>query len=827
MGHLSGRVLAHLPILLALLAWFRAGLAGADGRVFLLELRNGSDAGFEAASRSCEVHGARVASGMELRHSVLECAFSACARGWLTGPNVGHFTKSKPFRTMLRIFYESVVASAILYAVACWGSRLRVADANRLNKLIRKASDVVGVELDSLMAVSERRTLSKLQTIMDNGSHPLYHTVMRHRSTFSARLIQPKCTTERHRRTTVCRSVAGSLRAVDMRVDNVTESSEPLAAFCVKDTGAPCGAPPSFPNTHLQGQTGLELGDELLYSCNPGYTLPNGETAFSLLCDSCGEWYGLVQLCIKDNAEAFIDYEDKLPDDHHLYDGLEEVHRVSLVPEVPEITDHEEEQESTPEPKQDEPVTVEEEVPDEENPAVSVTEPPVSQLSQKHMFWFPSEAFQEEEHSITTTETPIKAPTHDVNYIPAKTDDRQPDAEITTEEDVEEYVTPPPTDKPISHSVGSTDESWLDGYPISQEEEKAGAGSTDEAGPGVDAESDDAKVEEFETVTHSPEEAGAGGVIHGHQEKGTEGTSETSEEQHTGKGTDYPEEEETEAVTEGTEGKTYEGVFHEEGYQEVTDAPQGKISDGVTDLSEETQSVTEEPPEEVMEGEAKGPAEVESKDAMNRSKEVFHGVIDRANDVEMSPTSFTSFTQITSGLDDVTLNKRPMPYTPGSAPENVSTSQGGMGFDHAITPSGMAALDTTPTQEADVISNVVTPTVSVSWETKDFGHFLEQVPTTDGDISVESHDNQSTMEGDKDHSLDHLEKTDDGGCGVDPCQVAGRGPTIAAIIVGLVAAVVGVALGVWCYKRRQQKSSHYQLNGTNRQTQCIELQQTV
>lgn len=63
--------------------------------------------------------------------------------------------------------------------------------------------------------------------------------------------------------------------------------------------GAPCGGPPSFPNTHLQGQTGLELGDELLYACNPGYILPNGETAFSLLCDSCGEWYGLVQLCVK------------------------------------------------------------------------------------------------------------------------------------------------------------------------------------------------------------------------------------------------------------------------------------------------------------------------------------------------------------------------------------------------------------------------------------------------------------------------------------------------------------------------------------------------
>ena len=100
---------------------------------------------------------------------------------------------------MLRIFYESVVASAILFAVAYWGSRLRVADANRLTKLICKASDVVGVELDSLMAVSERRMLSKLHNILDNLSHPLHDTLVKHRSTLSRRLIPPKCTTERHR----------------------------------------------------------------------------------------------------------------------------------------------------------------------------------------------------------------------------------------------------------------------------------------------------------------------------------------------------------------------------------------------------------------------------------------------------------------------------------------------------------------------------------------------------------------------------------------------------------------------------------------------------
>ena len=53
------------------------------------------------------------------------------------------------------MFYESVVASAILFAVVCWGSRLRVANANRLNKLIRKASDVVGVERDTDSSVRQ------------------------------------------------------------------------------------------------------------------------------------------------------------------------------------------------------------------------------------------------------------------------------------------------------------------------------------------------------------------------------------------------------------------------------------------------------------------------------------------------------------------------------------------------------------------------------------------------------------------------------------------------------------------------------------------------
>lgn len=55
-------------------------------------------------------------------------------------PPIGHHGE----RNVLYLYIKhSVVSGAILFAVVCWGSRLR------LNKLLRKAGDVVGVKLDS------------------------------------------------------------------------------------------------------------------------------------------------------------------------------------------------------------------------------------------------------------------------------------------------------------------------------------------------------------------------------------------------------------------------------------------------------------------------------------------------------------------------------------------------------------------------------------------------------------------------------------------------------------------------------------------------------
>ncbi|TWW65250.1 hypothetical protein D4764_21G0001500 [Takifugu flavidus] len=98
---------------------------------------------------------------------------------------------------MLHMFYQSVMASTIFFAAVCWGAGIKAKDANRLNKLIKKAGSVVGCRLDNLDEVVRDRMVLKLRTIMDSPSHPLHNTVDKLRSSFSSRLLQPRCSKER------------------------------------------------------------------------------------------------------------------------------------------------------------------------------------------------------------------------------------------------------------------------------------------------------------------------------------------------------------------------------------------------------------------------------------------------------------------------------------------------------------------------------------------------------------------------------------------------------------------------------------------------------
>ncbi|KAI4896296.1 hypothetical protein NFI96_007479, partial [Prochilodus magdalenae] len=108
---------------------------------------------------------------------------------------------------LLLMFYQSVVASVLFYAVVCWGGSISKRDAGRLDRLVRKAGSVLGLELESLTPLAERRALNKLLNIMDNVHHPLHTTIIRQRSSFSGRLLSQSCSTDRLRKSFVPQAI--------------------------------------------------------------------------------------------------------------------------------------------------------------------------------------------------------------------------------------------------------------------------------------------------------------------------------------------------------------------------------------------------------------------------------------------------------------------------------------------------------------------------------------------------------------------------------------------------------------------------------------------
>ncbi|KAI4882863.1 hypothetical protein NFI96_026107, partial [Prochilodus magdalenae] len=79
-------------------------------------------------------------------------------------------------------------------------------DAGRLDRLVRKAGSVLGLELESLTPLAERRALSKLN-IMDKVHHPLHSTITRQRRSLSGRLLSQSCSTDRLRRSSVPQAI--------------------------------------------------------------------------------------------------------------------------------------------------------------------------------------------------------------------------------------------------------------------------------------------------------------------------------------------------------------------------------------------------------------------------------------------------------------------------------------------------------------------------------------------------------------------------------------------------------------------------------------------
>ncbi|XP_055081284.1 uncharacterized protein susd5 [Periophthalmus magnuspinnatus] len=710
----------------------------ADGRVFVLELKNSSGLmGHRDAERACALQQTRLASAEELHQAVADCFFSTCARGWLYGGTVG---------------------------------------------------------------------------------------------------------------TTVCNVETGTLKAVDVKVENVTEDFTNLDAFCIKDKGKPCGDPPSFPHAHLQGHTGFELGDELLYSCMPGYVMPSGNGAFSLLCDSCGEWYGLVQLCVKDDTESPVDYEDQFTDSDKQPKGPEEaqgqvyqeVHDAMFQNEKEhkEITisvdeaEHQHEQAALDEPGvsidlskklHDAPLGEEqaeeggvgdfivnqswgqertEVVRTEDIPA---THSPVSLLSQKHMFWFPSEAFHDG-HPVSTnsaTQSSTGVQSNESKEQESKELDQQQTVDfegqvvtfdnhndsrsheqdtLDSHQEKDDHVT---VYIPTQHNVDLSRHDRYDDPDRHDDHYDMGEHEEDRIRVRFDS-------REYDGLEQSYDE-------HESYEDHREEQTDVSQEQ-----VDHDNHDDKEEPYDPEDNDSYEDNSQEHVTLTIDGGKQN-----VSLKATETKATTDDT---WLDGYPIVQKE-EGQDTSITGKEQEVTVTENPNEIDVFlntgfPNTEPGLNQL--GKEDTTPPARPDPSDAHSFSDTIDydTQQA------APTDSWHGDL----TEHPYLAQGPVPPL-------NDFGglggveeHTIDNLPGQTGE--------RGEIEGEKGEAV-----CADENCPPRPPSSSRRGPTVAAIIIAVCVVAAAVIMGVWCYRRQLQKSSVYEMNGKGqsqkRQGQQIEMQQKV
>ena len=78
---------------------------------------------------------------------------------------------------ILYLFYRSVIQSSLGYNQLCYYGAIKEDDARRLNRVVEKAQQIVGHDIESLGTIYENVSIKKAQSITKDDSHPLHSTL--------------------------------------------------------------------------------------------------------------------------------------------------------------------------------------------------------------------------------------------------------------------------------------------------------------------------------------------------------------------------------------------------------------------------------------------------------------------------------------------------------------------------------------------------------------------------------------------------------------------------------------------------------------------------
>ena len=72
-------------------------------------------------------------------------------------------------------FYRAVIESVLTFSIIVWYGNATVADRRRLDRVVKTASKIIGIKLDSLDVLYNKRVLRKTRSIINDESHPAHN----------------------------------------------------------------------------------------------------------------------------------------------------------------------------------------------------------------------------------------------------------------------------------------------------------------------------------------------------------------------------------------------------------------------------------------------------------------------------------------------------------------------------------------------------------------------------------------------------------------------------------------------------------------------------
>lgn len=508
--------------------------------------------------------------------------------------------------------------------------------------------------------------------------------------------------------------------------------------------------------------------------------------------------------------------------------------------------------------------------------AAAATDAPVSLLSQKHLFWFPSEAFQQEGHPVSSnpvTQTAQRASgsqseeskeqesqEKQPHQLPVDDHDHYHEQDTYDDHDTDDHDNSNHDDQDIHDDSHHDDQDDSDSHQEKDDHDDDSKHYISAQDDDLDRRDHDERYDHYDMGEHEDERHH---VRYGSQDYDDQDDTydehksykdhEEVTDDHTDDDQEHPDsleehpdhddhddsKEHSDPSQEDHDHKdlddhdSYDDYDHHDSHED-DDHPHVIIpieTGERQNISQKGEGGTATTDETWLDGYPVAPEETEkTASTTERSEGRERGTVvrttDRPNEVE-KPVPYSS-----------------LPEMPGSPTIDSDTEHGGMkevlpGFIVTAAPSSDEP-ETSYSDTLDYDTQQAAPTHS--W----LGDLTEH-PSPDHGPAPPVHDGDVVTGGMEEHTVHDLpgetgERDEVEGemgeaictgedCPPHPPSSSSRGPTVAAIIVVVCVVALAVIIGVWCYRRQQQKSSMYKMNGKGqnqtRQGQQIEMQQKV